>query len=598
MIFTGCAPTGQAGKGSDIEGLERSGICSVKNAGQRSVTTVYSAANAVRRWRRNRSGKAPGPGPRKKRAVFWIIIASAAAIAIAAAGFLIWANTGERLADKQFARGEKFLEERSYDRAIMAFTYSIENGNTDVGVYLALSEAHMAIHDIEEAADILREGLAAVSEKDKILLELQLTHVAKSLLEERKYNEVIAALAGATAINPDDENAYLILGDAYMGLEDADRAAVILQEGMAAIPEDNRMLSALVAMCGEFLADENYESVIDALEGIAGPEDEDACFLLAEAYDGLGDTGKAIELLMDCCDATNSEKAETALEALLSRAGGNTPGNTVNTGIIAQQGDWIYYMDNEDFVLHKIRTDGTGRTRLCGDQSACLNVTGDVIYYRNYSDGGALYKIHTDGSGREKITSDSCYYVNVVNGWIYYYNYSDDGRLYKIRTDGTDRTRLNNDYSFFVTVIDDWIYYTDIYDVFKIRTDGTQLTRIIASDSICYGLVMDGDWLYFINNEEHGNICKVHTDGSRRTTLTGDHSHYFNIADGWIYFSNYSDGEKLYKVRTDGTGQTKLTDDPCHDIGIVEDWIYYINPNDEGCYYRVHMDGTGRERVD
>ena len=39
---------------------------------------------------------------------------------------------------------------------------------------------------------------------------------------------------------------------------------------------------------------------------------------------------------------------------------GNTVGNLVNDGLVAQQGDWIYYSNIlDEHKLYKVRTDGT-----------------------------------------------------------------------------------------------------------------------------------------------------------------------------------------------------------------------------------------------
>lgn len=67
-------------------------------------------------------------------------------------------------------------------------------------------------------------------------------------------------------------------------------------------------------------------------------------------------------------------------------------------------GDWVYYTtfnDNGRIVLCKIKTDGTGKTKLCDDQAMSINVVGDWIYYNNYNYG--MFRIRTDGSGRSRI---------------------------------------------------------------------------------------------------------------------------------------------------------------------------------------------------
>ncbi|OLN31749.1 Basic protein [Desulfosporosinus metallidurans] len=94
-----------------------------------------------------------------------------------------------------------------------------------------------------------------------------------------------------------------------------------------------------------------------------------------------------------------------------------------------------------------------------------------------------LYKIRTDGTGKTKLNSDQSYDINVVGDWIYYSNVSDNMYLYKIRTDGTGETKLNNDKSQSISVVGDWIYYftkpsntSGIH--YKIRTDGTENQQV------------------------------------------------------------------------------------------------------------------------
>ena len=54
---------------------------------------------------------------------------------------------------------------------------------------------------------------------------------------------------------------------------------------------------------------------------------------------------------------------------------GNTVGNIVNEGLVAKEGQWIYYRNlDDDDKIYKIRTDGTGRTRISDDNSWCINV--------------------------------------------------------------------------------------------------------------------------------------------------------------------------------------------------------------------------------
>jgi uncharacterized protein YchJ len=284
-----------------------------------------------------------------------------------------------------------------------------------------------------------------------------------------------------------------------------------------------------------------------------------------------------------------------------STAIGNTGGNIANRGGVAQQGDWIYYLNDSDSYnnIYKIRTDGSDRIKLSNDNCRFINVVGDWIYYQYYGDGGKLYKIRTDGSDRTILNDDDSWYINVVGDWIYYQNCSDGGKLYKIRTDGSDRSKLNNDDSWYINVVDDLIYYQNCSDdgkIYKIRTDGSGRSKLNNDSSTFINVV--SDWIYYLNDSDiHNNIYKIRTDGSDRTKLNNDLSAFINVVSDWIYYTNADDRFSIYKIRTDGSDRTKLNNDFSTFINVVGDWIYYKNVYDNNKIYKIRTDGTQNELV-
>jgi len=247
----------------------------------------------------------------------------------------------------------------------------------------------------------------------------------------------------------------------------------------------------------------------------------------------------------------------------VSQARGNSAGNIDNGGLVAQQGDWVYYQNGSDGKkLYKIRTDGTGRTKLNEDYySSYLNVLGEWIYY-TYAFDSRIYKIRTDGTGRTKLNEDESSYLNVQGEWIYYRNGSDERKLYKIRTDGTGRTKLNDDVSESFIVLNEWIYY---------RNDSS--------------------------SSYTGMLYKIRTDGTGRTKLNDDVPSSLNVQGEWIYYRNHYDDGKLYKIRTDGTGRTKLNEGVSHSLNVLGEWIYYYNGYDDGKLYKIRTDGSERQKV-
>jgi ribosomal protein L40E len=270
--------------------------------------------------------------------------------------------------------------------------------------------------------------------------------------------------------------------------------------------------------------------------------------------------------------------------------------NIINGGLVAQQGEWIYYRNASDgFKLYKVRTDGSGRTRLNDDASLYVNEADGWVYYMNASDGFKLYKVRTDGSGRVRLNEDRSYFVNVADGWVYYSNANDGDKIYRIRTDGSGRTRLSDGQSYFINVAAGWVYYINNSDggkVYKIRTDGSGRTGV-NSDESWYICVADG-WVYYSNHDDGDRLYKIRTDGSGRTRITDDIALHINVAGGWVYYANANDSGRLYKVRTDGSGRVRLNDDAFYHINMAGEWIYYMNENDGGQIFKIRTDGSGK----
>lgn len=281
---------------------------------------------------------------------------------------------------------------------------------------------------------------------------------------------------------------------------------------------------------------------------------------------------------------------------------GNTHGNISNFGIVATQGDWVYYNNN---TLYKVKTDGTGKKEISTDVPVFINVVGDWVYYiEATSQTNQMYKVKTDGTGRTKISNDISLYMVVVGDWIYYMNASDQGNLYKMTTDGKNRTKLTNEPALQINVSGDWIYYVtysgeDIADLYKIKTDGTSRTRLFSSSGID-SLNVSGQYLYFEVTDasgQSGYLEKVKIDGTQSSAISYDTAEFINVSGDWIYFSNISNGDKLYKMKTDGTGKTKISDDDVMFINVSGDWLYYGTYSGEDTI-KIKTDGTGRQIVD
>lgn len=205
---------------------------------------------------------------------------------------------------------------------------------------------------------------------------------------------------------------------------------------------------------------------------------------------------------------------------------GIAPGNQTNAakygglwrgGLMSSQGDWTYFSrTDEDFMIYKMRSDGSEYQRVGEAHGSSLNVMGDWLYFINTYDSDTPYRMRTDGSLMEKLSEDDCSFLSVEGDYMYYDNGSDEGRLYKTRIgDPTDQTRL---------------------------TDGTAIFTCVA----------DG-WVYYCEKSMEGGFCRVSVDGGNKQVLSSKFIQTYCIADGWVYYVDTGDPSGVWRVRTDGT---------------------------------------------
>lgn len=296
---------------------------------------------------------------------------------------------------------------------------------------------------------------------------------------------------------------------------------------------------------------------------------------------------------------------------------GNTSGNQANGGLVAVQGEWVYFL-LKDFpyeysnLICKRNIDETEETYWRTNADFNLNVVGNWIYYYDIN-SFRMCKEQTNGDGNyEEISNiDLGIDSQVVGDWIYYNSENRDG-FYKIRTDGKRKKRIMKKDSCYLFYVDSKkIFFTshfmsaDSQGLYSVDINGKGKTLLVPAnigDIAC--LNVDEDWVYYINfssipDNKNLGVWKVRKDGTEKTKITEDIG-TINVADGWVYYANSNDNNSLYKIRTDGTEKTKLHSDTTDQINIAGEWIYYpIMKSDglRGDLYRIRTDGTDRQRV-
>ncbi|HEX2927919.1 MAG TPA: DUF5050 domain-containing protein [Ruminiclostridium sp.] len=279
--------------------------------------------------------------------------------------------------------------------------------------------------------------------------------------------------------------------------------------------------------------------------------------------------------------------------------------NSQYTGKVVEKDGWIYwakrdYRDIDSSTvtytgsIYKRNSNGGDWIKVCNAYPNTITVLNDWIYI----DGSALdpsARVKTDGTGYTKLGNQKSNIVKIADGWIYYENCDDSYKLYRMKTDGTSNKKVSDKKLQDPKIVNDWIYYENYpeFNIYKMKLDGTGNTKI-CGDSASNVQIL-GDWIYYNTNVPRSatGVYKIKTDGTQKTKIYGDWQNDLHVSGNWIYCSDPNGW--FYRMRTDGTGRTKLSDDKIMDITIIGDWIYFVDKTDGYKAYKMKTDGTEKQ---
>jgi len=231
-------------------------------------------------------------------------------------------------------------------------------------------------------------------------------------------------------------------------------------------------------------------------------------------------------------------------------------------------GDWIYFSSLKKIGgqyegLCKIRTDGTGRTRLRQGYYSWVYVENDWIYFL---ESGILQRIKTDGAGYSALTKNPIKEPVVTENGIYYLA-GNSGALWFMNKDGSNSKSMSQA-GFYKLAYEDGMLYA-------LRSNG-----ILRMD-VCSGECISRDF-----------------PQSQLQLLA--------LEDGWLYYRKFSTViggiAGYYRIRWDLTEETKILDLQKYSnvnqyIAVEGGWLYFPNALDHDYLYRVKNDGSVLERV-
>lgn len=264
---------------------------------------------------------------------------------------------------------------------------------------------------------------------------------------------------------------------------------------------------------------------------------------------------------------------------------GNTESNINNYGIVAENHEDIYYI--EDLHLYRMDKDLTNEEVILDQPTNwgkdTLNVVDDWIFYRQ---GNKINRIKIGSSKIETIFRGYPIQMQVIGNDIFFINLSDDEQLYKMDVNGQNRQVLHAYKTHDIAIYKNKIYYSyqeDKQDFLGVmNTDGTG--KQLLTNLITRYMVADEDYIYYIDHEE--GISRLELNTNRIEKLSKDRVGKFLKDDQFIFYtlSEFDEDSPwrykgLYRMDFDGSNVLIIDDQHYLDdpgIGITEDWIFYV----------------------
>jgi hypothetical protein len=286
-------------------------------------------------------------------------------------------------------------------------------------------------------------------------------------------------------------------------------------------------------------------------------------------------------------------------------------------GLAAKQGEWIYYLNGDNFTRHE------------GER------------FSEYS--GALCRMKEDGSEMEIVLNKDVSVFNIYNGRIYVCVYEGGSIIASLKVDGTDyKVHKNIDDIYFggcYGFLDGYIYYTQDYKLYRLDSNGANNTRI--TDFKVYNLFLSGKYVYFTREIDGsiGNVYKLINGQNNYTEVTnspayvldvkGDTAYYYMLQNGTVYeydgvsgsarsviYGGYTDylftdegyyvsytlendsaEEGIFFIPFGGGEKKKISDNAASLMVKHGDYVYYVNVMSLNQLFCVKADGTDEKCI-
>lgn len=227
-----------------------------------------------------------------------------------------------------------------------------------------------------------------------------------------------------------------------------------------------------------------------------------------------------------------------------------------------------------------------------------LDLTGDI-----YAGGQEnIYRLRPGTEIPELICTDEAWNLTISGKYLYYSNWSDQHYLYRINCDGTEKTKISSQPVSALTSANNLLVYStrgyssEAAGIYTLSATNPTTPQKLADDP-AENLIVDAEWIYYLNAADQYRIYKIRTDGTGRRKVANEQAVFMALAQNTLYYSNAADNQKLYAMSLDGRQITKLIDNSVGFINSIDDWLYYTDSSDHHALYRMHTTKRSKQQL-
>ena len=306
---------------------------------------------------------------------------------------------------------------------------------------------------------------------------------------------------------------------------------------------------------------------------------------------------KIFSLLLVAFLLTGCSKQYTGLKEALPVQDSKAP-VTSNGGLALQQGEWIYYLNGDNFTrqqgerysryagaLCRMKED-TSEKSVVVDKDVCIFDYYDGRFYLLVyeEDKCVSASVSVDGTDYKKYKAvDDIFYggcYGFLNGYIYY---TKDFKLYRMDKDGKNSEKLTDFPIYNLRAEDDYLFFTkdingDIGSIYKLKNGETDFIEITKEPAYVLDIIGDNAYYYMLSNKTV--YCYDVINGTAQSIIYGGYTDYcfspendFNIISYTIE-SDIDTVGGIFTLKSTGGPKTEISKNSGKNLTYHNGYVY------------------------